>query len=90
MSKKKVLGYCLQIPMWILLVGSFFSGIYAASKNIQGITGAVPTIIFFIMVMYFSGRGLVAKANKNKWTLEIKELHKSIKRLADEDEDEKN
>jgi hypothetical protein len=56
------LGIILQIPAWLLLVGSFGAAIYAHITKIAGITIATPISMGIIVLLYFIGRYL----NRNK------------------------
>ena len=59
MNGKKLLGWILKAPMILLILGSFIGGVYAAYKNIQGITYATPAIIGAIIAAYLIGAWLI-------------------------------
>jgi hypothetical protein len=58
---KKVISKILQAPFILLGITSFFASIYAAIKQIGGVTFATPVIIGLILVLYFYGRHLETK-----------------------------
>jgi len=55
---KKIIGIVLQIPMYLLIVGSLIGSIYAAYTNLQGITWATPIIIAGIIIAFIIGKKL--------------------------------
>lgn len=58
MDLKKIIGIILQIPMYILVVGSLLVSFYAAYNNLQGVTWATPFILLGIIITYFVGKYL--------------------------------
>lgn len=67
MKAKKIIGYIMQVPAWLLLVASIGAGIYAAYNEIQGITFDVPVIIGVVFILYVVGRilaGMKPKINQ--------------------------
>lgn len=55
MKAKRIIGLVMKIPMYLLVIGAFGAGIYAAMNNIQGITYATPISIGVILGLYFVG-----------------------------------
>ncbi len=62
--KKKTLGLILQIPFILVVIASFFAGIYAVYNKIGGINWMTPVILAVIIIVYFYGRYLEKKAHK--------------------------
>lgn len=50
-----MLGKILKVPMYLLVIGSFVASIYAAAKNLQGVTYATPIVIAIIIILYIIG-----------------------------------
>lgn len=68
MKIKEIIGIILMLPLWILVIASFVASIYAALKNIAGITWSSPIIIGGCIVFYCWGRYLsrnIKEVNKN-------------------------
>jgi len=61
MNNKKIWGYLLQGPLWLVMVGSFFVSIYAAANDISEITYATSVFLAIIIILYIIGRILVEK-----------------------------
>jgi uncharacterized membrane protein YoaK (UPF0700 family) len=67
MKIKKIIGVIFQIPLTLLVFGSFAAAIYAAYYNISGITYQTSVIIGAIIILYFIGKYLTKdKAEKKE------------------------
>lgn len=55
MKTKKIVGMILQMPLYILVLGSFAASIYAAMNNISGVTWTTPVILGGIIVAFGIG-----------------------------------
>ena len=66
MNHKKIWGYFLQGPLWLVMVGSFFASIYAAANNISEITYATSVFIAIVIILYVIGRILVEKKHAHQ------------------------
>lgn len=55
MDTKKIIGIILQIPLYLLVLGSFAASIYAAYNKIQGVTYTTPIILAGIIVAFIIG-----------------------------------
>jgi len=56
---KKIIAVILQIPMYLLIVGSFIASIYAASTQL--VTWGTPIIIAVIIITFMIGKRLSNK-----------------------------
>jgi len=61
MMERVKLGRILKIPAILVLVLSFFGGIYAAVKGIGGIGIVTPIVIGIVIVLYFIGENMQRK-----------------------------
>ena len=59
--ERRTLGWLLKIPAVIVLIASFFGGIYAAINGIQGIGVSTPIFIGIIIILYAVGEYLQKK-----------------------------
>lgn len=67
MKAKKIVGLILQIPLYVLVVGSFIASIYAAAYEISGVGWSTPIILAGIMIAYIIGTILrIEKKENNK------------------------
>jgi len=66
MKTNKIVGFILQIPMYLLIIGSFVVSIYAASAKLQDITWATPIILGVIIISYIIGEGFYKKEQKEE------------------------
>jgi uncharacterized membrane protein (DUF485 family) len=57
----KLIYIVLQLPLQLIILASFFAGIYASIKDIGGISWAVPIIIGIVILLYVLGRYLENK-----------------------------
>ena len=57
----KLIYIVLQLPLQLIILASFFEGIYASIKDIGGISLAVPIIIGIVILLYVLGRYLENK-----------------------------
>ena len=55
MDFKKIISWVLVLPMYLLIIGSFFGACYAAYSKIQGVTWSTPIILAGIMIAYGIG-----------------------------------
>jgi hypothetical protein len=55
MKQKKIIGLILQIPLYLLVLGSFFASIYAVIYSIEGITWITPIILAVIIIAFVIG-----------------------------------
>jgi len=55
MKMKKIIGWILQIPMYLLVLGSFAASIYAVYNKISGVTYATPIILAGIIIAFLIG-----------------------------------
>ena len=55
MKMKKIIGWILQMPLYLLVLGSFAASIYAAANNISGVTYATPIILGIGIVIFIIG-----------------------------------
>ena len=55
MKTKKIIGWILQIPLYLLVLGSFAASIYAAANNISGVTYVTPIILGIIIMIFIIG-----------------------------------
>lgn len=61
---KKLISIIMQLPLQLIVIASFFAGIYASIKDIGGISWAVPIIIGIVILLYVLGRILENKYKK--------------------------
>lgn len=55
METKKIIGTILQIPLYVLVLGSFIASIYAAYNKISGVTYTTSIILAVIIVAFIIG-----------------------------------
>lgn len=55
MKAKKIIGLVLQIPLYVLVLGSFIASIYAAIYKISGVSWSTPIILAGIMIAFIIG-----------------------------------
>ncbi len=58
MADKKLMGTIFQIPLILLVLGSFIASIYVVMKNLYPISIATPIILGIIILLYFIGSSL--------------------------------
>jgi len=58
------IGIALQLPLYLLIAGSFGTGIYAAATDIAEIGWETPVTIGIIIALYVWGR--IAQASSDK------------------------
>lgn len=63
---KKVLSILLQLPAYLLLVGSVIAGFYAWAKGINDIGLGVPIILFVVLVLFIMGKFLENRLTSNE------------------------
>lgn len=56
MAIKNVIKILLQVPAWLVLVGAFFTSVYAWLNKIQNIGIWTPLILLIVIVLYIIGR----------------------------------
>ena len=66
METKKIIGMILQIPLYLLVLGSFAASIYAAIYKISGVTWTTPIILAVIIVAFIIGMFLRKNEKKEK------------------------
>jgi hypothetical protein len=55
---KKFWGLILELPLILLVIGSFGASIYAAYNKISGITYASSVVLGAVIILYFLGAWL--------------------------------
>ena len=71
MKTKKIIGWILQIPLYLLVLGSFAASIYAAYNKISGVTYATPIILGIIIIVFIIGMFLKIEKEETKvWSEE--------------------
>lgn len=55
MNTKKIVGWILQVPLYLLVLGSFGASIYAAANKIQNINWNTPLIMGGIIIAFLVG-----------------------------------
>jgi hypothetical protein len=58
MTWKNKIGSVLQLPLLLLVIGSFVASIYASYRNIMGVTFRTPITIGVVIILYIVGRFL--------------------------------
>ena len=66
MKTKKIVGLILKMPLYILILGSFFASIYAAYAKIQGVTYATPIILGVIIAAFIIGSVMSRGQNRDE------------------------
>lgn len=61
----KIISMIFQLPLILIMIASFFGGIYAAITKTGGISFAVPIILGIVITLYFLGRRLEKKSKKD-------------------------
>jgi len=69
MKIKKIVGVILQVPLYVLVLGSFFASVYAAMNNISGVTWTTPIILAGIIIAFGIGIFL-GREKKTEETIE--------------------
>lgn len=69
----KIWGLILKAPALVLLIASFFAGIYAAAYNIQNMGYEVPIILGIVIILYFIGSKMERNYYKQKKEKKIEE-----------------
>lgn len=64
-NNKKIIGMILKAPLIILVIASFFVSVYAAYKNLYGISYGTCLLFGIIIVLYFIGVLLARRRNEN-------------------------
>lgn len=72
MNIKKIIGWILQVPLYLLVLGSFAASIYAAMYKIQNISWSTPLIMGGIILLFAIGAFLKKISSSN----EIQEVTK--------------
>jgi hypothetical protein len=57
---KKIWGMILELPLILLVVGSFVASIYAAYNEISGVTYASSVVLGIVLILYFIGAYLMS------------------------------
>ena len=60
---KKILGIIFELPMILLVLGSFIASIYAAYNEISGVTYASSIVLGIVLVLYFIGAYLISTSD---------------------------
>ena len=55
MNTQKIISWVLKIPLYCLVLGSFFISIYAAFNKIEGVTWKTPLTFGIILICYLFG-----------------------------------
>ena len=55
MSKKKLIGFILQLPLVLVFLASLVASYYAAYNSIQNINYATPVFFTVVFVFYLVG-----------------------------------
>ena len=74
MKTKKIIGWILQIPLYLLVLGSFAASIYAAYNKISGVTYATPIILGIIIIVFIIGMFLKIEKEETKVWSEEEEI----------------
>jgi intracellular septation protein A len=62
--KNKIVGWILKVPLILLILASFFGGIYAAATNLQGISWSTPITLLIFIILYLVGNYLIKKSGE--------------------------
>jgi len=65
--KKIIWAYLMQLPLWVIIISSFFASIYASIKKIGGIEYSTSFFILIVIILYISGRVLEKKSKNNNF-----------------------
>lgn len=74
MKTKKIIGWILQVPLYLLVAGSFAASIYAAYNKISGVTYATPIILGIIIIVFIIGMFLKIEKEETKVWSEEEEI----------------
>lgn len=66
MNAKKIVGLILQVPLYVLVLGSFAASIYAAYNKISGVTYTTPIILAGIIIAFIIGTYLRVSGKEKK------------------------
>jgi len=96
MNIKKIVGWILQIPLYLLVLGSFGASIYAAAYKIQNISWTTPLIMGGIILLFAIGAFLkkIGSDNSNNQKIEqqverpkIRKVEQQIQQVQYDDND---